>query len=466
MTEKQELSREPSWQVLAVFHNEDDSRDFAYTVGLADHGLPEVHMWARPNAGEDPGHDWRFSSRDAAAILNELAWRLIDGRVRPGDTYSRRFDAGMVQVTFELGEPVEAGSLDAYQAEPSAVIPLRWSLHRVPEGVLVGMDADAIAVAEAEYARLGADFGRSEGVPGEIWVPPSVPSWDPHQRWGPRTPLVAVHAARIAGFSTEDMIGLVNVAFPVEAAGSAGYPQLVARAAARGVGRSGALDQLAEDVSTLVDEIGITWSRAAWPAARDWLDSDGSDEPFPEEDLRRMVKSILTSHLLTVAVADQLTTDQELTGTGPVSFAATIQGLPPDERWHAAPHIIAVVRGLLTDVDATVAAARAWRLADDEPVMAAGGDLQVAAIHGPSMFPRLSEALPAPLLRDVRQAALAHRVTEAVVQSWLSVLATVLTHRANLQDETVDVVNRVGLAMPGLATVLNTPVALTAGHPG
>lgn len=460
MTEKQELSREPSWQVLAVFHNEDDSRDFAYTVGLAERGLPEVHMWARPSAGEDPGHDWRFSSHDAAVILNELAWRLIDGRIAPGDTYSQRFDAGMVQVTFELGAPVEAASLDAYQAEPSSVIPLRWSLHRVPEGALVAMDRDAIDVAEDAFFGLSAGFRRSEGAPGGIWLLPSVPSWDPRQRWGPRTPLVAAHAGVICAFSPEDMIGLVNIAFPMEAARASGHPQLVARAAARRVGRSAALDRLAQDTSTLVDGIGLTWSRIAWPAARDWLDSDNRDDPFPKEDLLRMVKTIVTSHLLTVAVADQLTTDQELTGTGPVAFAATIDGLPPDGRWHAAPHIVDVVVGLLADVEAAVAAARAWRLVDNELVMGARGDLQVAAIHGPSMFPDLPVAFPASLLDDVRQATLAHRVTEAVVQSWLSVLATVLTHRAHLRDETVDAVILVGSGMPGLAATLNTPVAV------
>lgn len=96
----------------------------------------------------------------------------------------------------------------------------------------------------------------------------------------------------------------------------------------------------------------VSRGAAALGRLRDWLDGDNSDDPFPEEDLRRMVKTIVTSHLLTVAVADQLTTDQELTGTGPVAFAVTIDGLPPDGRWHAAPHIVDVVVGSLADIDA------------------------------------------------------------------------------------------------------------------
>ena len=233
------------------------------------------------------------------------------------------------------------------------------------------MDDDAIDVAEAEYVRLSAGLRRSDEVPDGMWTLPIVASWDPHQRWGPRTPLVAAHAAAICAFSPEDMIGLVNIAFPLESARAAGHPQLVAGAAARGVGRSAALDRLVDDASTLVDGLGLTWGRSAWPAARDWLDGDNSDDPFPEEDLRRF--------------ADQLTTDQELTGTGPVAFAVTIDGLPPDGRWHAAPHIVDVVVGSLADIDAAVVAARAWRLVDNELVMGARGDLQIAAILNTSV---------------------------------------------------------------------------------
>jgi len=38
-------------------------------------GLPELHLWARPTCGDDPAPDWKFSSRDLGALLNEFARR-------------------------------------------------------------------------------------------------------------------------------------------------------------------------------------------------------------------------------------------------------------------------------------------------------------------------------------------------------------------------------------------------------
>lgn len=66
--------RRPSWEVIAVFgHDADQGSDFAYTVGLADRGLPELHVACRPSEGDDPGHDWRFSMRDMERLLNDVA---------------------------------------------------------------------------------------------------------------------------------------------------------------------------------------------------------------------------------------------------------------------------------------------------------------------------------------------------------------------------------------------------------
>ena len=59
--------RTPDWQVTAVFDPEGGGRDFAYSVGLTDRGLPELHLWARPSLGDDPGADWKLSRGTASA---------------------------------------------------------------------------------------------------------------------------------------------------------------------------------------------------------------------------------------------------------------------------------------------------------------------------------------------------------------------------------------------------------------
>lgn len=52
---------EPFWKVHAIFDTKGQGGDFAYTVGLHERGLPELHMWARPSEGLDPGEDWIFN---------------------------------------------------------------------------------------------------------------------------------------------------------------------------------------------------------------------------------------------------------------------------------------------------------------------------------------------------------------------------------------------------------------------
>ena len=74
--------RIPDWQVTAVFDPDGKGKDFAYTVGLFERELPELHLWARPSLGDDPGADWKFSPRDCCGILNELAWQLVDREAR------------------------------------------------------------------------------------------------------------------------------------------------------------------------------------------------------------------------------------------------------------------------------------------------------------------------------------------------------------------------------------------------
>ena len=74
--------RTPTWMVQGVFDPDVTGRDFSYTIGLHGLGLPELHLWASPTVGADPGDDWHFSMRDSRHILNELAFGVLDGKPR------------------------------------------------------------------------------------------------------------------------------------------------------------------------------------------------------------------------------------------------------------------------------------------------------------------------------------------------------------------------------------------------
>ena len=152
--------RTPDWQVTAVFDPHGEAQDFAYTVGLFDRGLPELHLWARPSLGDDPGADWMFSPQDCFIILNELAWRLIDDEVTVGDRWEQPYDDGLVTCRFRLDPPGDRDELQAFGIMPGAdVLPVRWSLHRRPIGRPRPLGKRGLKRATAEYAAVLARLG-------------------------------------------------------------------------------------------------------------------------------------------------------------------------------------------------------------------------------------------------------------------------------------------------------------------
>ena len=152
--------RTPDWQVTAVFDPDGEGQDFAYTVGLFERELPELHLWARPSLGDDPGADWKFSPQDCCRILNELAWQLIDGELNVGDSWERPYDDGLVTCRFRLDPPGDRDELEAFGIAPGAlVLPVRWSLHRRPMGRPRPLTKRGLQRARSEYAGILAGLG-------------------------------------------------------------------------------------------------------------------------------------------------------------------------------------------------------------------------------------------------------------------------------------------------------------------
>lgn len=81
------------WHITGVF-DPDTGVQFAYTVGLVDHGLPELHIWNQPT-DDDPGAGWRLSMRDMQASLNHVGAQLVAGERAIGDRWSTTVDNGL-----------------------------------------------------------------------------------------------------------------------------------------------------------------------------------------------------------------------------------------------------------------------------------------------------------------------------------------------------------------------------------
>jgi hypothetical protein len=459
----EELPRRPWWQVIGVLDHEGEGREFAYTVGLAERGLPELHVASRPSLGEDPGADWHFSISDLGGILNHVAWRLADGRLRTGDTWEDELDAGLVTVRFRLDPPQDGASLEAFQAGDAPVHPVRWSLHRPPEGAPTPMEPDALAQAAQELSGV-LPVLTQEPAPPPGWELADPVSWGPEQRWGPRTPLVQARAQQLRAIAPADLIGVLNLAMVLGYRTTPSYAVVVALSAARPVGRARALEQLLEDTTALVGELGVSWGVRAWRAANDWINDDDPD-PFPEERVREVLAEVIRPYLVCVAAQDLLTPDLVVLGTGPVLCPTTPDGRPPSPAWHASEHVVAAVRRVVMRAGAArvAEAAAAWREADSEEATQARGDVVVHAATTAAMFPYWRRALPRGLVAALTTQQRSWDLTDQDVQDWLTALSTTLSHRTQLEPATIAVVLECGAPLPGLRTLVNEPLTALDG---
>jgi hypothetical protein len=454
--------RQPWWIVNAVFDPEGTGSDFSYTVGLAGAGVPELHLWARPTLGEDPGLDWKFSQRDTCGILNRLAWRLLDGTLSVGDTWVETYDEGFVEAWFSVHAPVDAEDLDAFGARDAPVLPITWELRRPPLGDLRPMDPTAQAVAAAAYDDI-APRVQPMVLPPE-WDLPRVPTWDADQRFGPRTPLVLARAAQLSSASGDDWVAIAEHVLVAHDRVPFRYAGLVARAAAREPGRLPIVERVESAVEDLMAGFGETWGFGQLAAVRAWFFHDGRVTPELEVAWRHVLDEITvaaTTHLVVESVADLLPERVTLLGQGVVLAALTPPGIAPDPRWRCSVSVDRAIADLVASAPlaALVDAAAAWD----------------RALEGEASWPIRATSWtsagcsrPVTELLDVASCVTAARALESrglglgVLQRWLTSLATVLAERAALAPHAVDRFVETSCRVPGLVRLVNTPLTTEA----
>ncbi len=264
----------PPWRVMAVFDPDGNGGDFAYTIGLADLGHPELHMWARPTDGDDPGHDFRFSSVDLASILDHFARMLLSGDLQVGDQEEIGFDEGLNRACITIAEPVDPHRVDAFGvASGSLVIPLRWELRRDPVGENLPVSADVAADVE----RLLLDWN---GVVARLGgrIPPGRPDTDPDQEFGPWSAVIESVRSAIALLGSSGQLSRC-IDHLEDRRTEIGYATGVAAALARRHGRQLAFEAAesagGRDADSLIDlgdelfrDLGEPLARDALPALR------------------------------------------------------------------------------------------------------------------------------------------------------------------------------------------------------
>lgn len=347
MTARNKCDDHPFWQVQAVFDPDGGGKDFAYTIGLHDRGNPELHLWARPCLGDDPGGDWSLSMSDRTIVLNELAHMLLDGRLRVGSEVERRFDDGQAVVRFRVDPPGDREFLEAFGiAHDAAVLPVRWSLTRPPEGMAEPLDQEAVDAACDEYAVLMSTLDPRARAP-RGWQLPVTPSYAPDQRFGPRTPLILARAAQLWQADDATLCDLIYAALRADEVHSLTYSVSLSSALARPLGRRKAHEAAVNAATELVE-----WLTQRPAAQRRWrtvvqrfhpaslVGASGRERVAHERRVAGLLHAALTAVLTTEVVADRADARLLLAARGPWTCGLTELPSVPGEPWHASEMVV------------------------------------------------------------------------------------------------------------------------------
>lgn len=466
---------EPFWQVQSVFDPDGTGKDFAYTIGLHERGLPELHIWARPSLGEDPGLDWMFSNRDRCGVLNELAGMLVAGRLSIGSEVTREYDSGLAQVTFRVEPPGDKEALEAYGVPPGVdVLPVLWSLQRAPEGPPAPLTPEAEAQAHALFQEIASGLDFIRGAP-RGWELPFMPWFDADQRFGPLTPVVLARAAQLWQADDVTLAHLLHSAVATSTGFALNAATVMATALARPAGRRVQLELLREASHDLVVQLTEgPETRHRFRRVVEMLDPElwrsldreaRADLPLNLADLMQL----LTVGCLTVeAVADRAEQPLLLQARGPWVSGLRGEQVLSDPAWRAAPEVLAAVHALLDPLDVIALAliGGVHKLACDGKLHGAEGYgrlcgrleywARTSAVNCP-WDAELSGLLGwQPLLRTRPDRTIGG---QAELAGWATCVAAALTHRARLSAEDVRTLAvPFATVLPQLEEFLNTPL--------
>lgn len=327
--------------------DEHEGGGFAYTMGLAERGLHELHMGDKPTHGDDPGADFCLSSADLCDAINGFADEWVAGSSRVGDTRELSLDDGLTTALVTFGEPVNADTVEAWGARPSLVVPLTWSLHRPPRGRPVEIMEHAREAYEREIREVAMRCDPRVAVSGAA-PPGATIGFDVDAPFGPLSGLVSVHARAVAGVRDVDV--LVSNACSAKSVVNPGA--LMGRIAtlSRLSGRDDQLEAVHWLAHRVIERLA---QRRMWrDHAAELARACGMSLKQAQLDLESMVGASAMCMLMSVALDDVLPEAMILAAQGPWRATLSGTGADPGQRWRCSEEAEQAIRRAFATFDA------------------------------------------------------------------------------------------------------------------
>ena len=231
MDEPTSVPGQDEYCVIAVFDPDGDGGDFAYTVGLEARFGFELHAWARPTDGLDPGLDFQLSARDLHTVLTQAVTMVAVGELSVGGRWEVAMDQGLAQAVFQLAPVRDRDELECFQARAGCpVASLRWELRRAAVGEAAVPDGRGRTVIERRCRQwLDAGWVDSARVAAISQLEVSLEG-----EFGPATKAVLAMSASVGSVPEATWeLGTAGAMAAVQVSGLWAHCLAVARAAGR-----------------------------------------------------------------------------------------------------------------------------------------------------------------------------------------------------------------------------------------
>lgn len=456
---REALADDVFWKVQFVFTDKSLTNDFAYTVGLAERGFPELYIEATPKQAVSDS-PWTLSSQDCAHELNKFARMLLAGELVAGKPIVRTYDHGCTTLDWTPGEPTARDNLEVYCTDPTCmVVPVHAEMRPIDIVPLRDLALEDEARFRAELMQAAIDtVPNPRGLRGFRAPRYIQTSFSCTQTYGPLTPVVEARIYAISQATPEMLTDLLLRGLDAEQAFGPRAVLGVAHAHAKRVSRLPAAWNADAQAVTLVKLLrGRDGNSLVWRTIRKLTGfTKAEDAGGIRRGLSGCLVDAVSALLVATTVEDQLDESTRLAALGPWSSARESSTIAPDKEWWAPPHILDAIRSSVIDL----------QLDQIRDLHSAWGDLRegslVPLLRGLAITGARG-CLPAKELlfgHPIGFAAMRDPDVDAFLTEFLCCASALLSERAMFSaDAVLTFCEPLRAVLPNLEAVMNAPLS-------